>query len=565
MSTEIQTYNKISPVVRFQLPEFVREDHPTFIAFIKAYYEWMEESDPLIQSPQDLLYLDDLDRTFDAFVDEFKRQYLHCFPEQLAVRDGVPVDSRKLMKNIKQFYRAKGTEKSFELLFRILYDASVEFYYPKEDILRCSDGKWIVRKSIRTTTFQGSKLFQAIGKTVKQKNSSGSIVASGRVASVSQYQLGSYEINEMFLEGINGTFLSDLSIEFPDNNGDIVKELKVYPVIASISVGAAGSNYKIGDKVAFSGSQGIGADAEVESISSSGGVNTIKMINFGANYRSLPDVTITSETGTGFTGSAVTGGFCEYPGFYDNNDGKVSSNKRLQDNRYFQEYSYVLKAEVTIDRYRNAVRKLCHPAGMAFFGTVLIARCSEEDPNRYTSVANFYEPVIGHYLPYTNETYDDLPQWFTVGSASGPSAQGYGPTAHDPLLTGPNGSPNPVTDSIEFKISPDPLGDPDYDGPSADPWWIIYTHPNRLLDGEYAARIWEDDKDIVYPTADATGWHEWMETQAFKDRWYAEWDSGPTYQNIMLDFGNTSAFYKITIGDFLNMSVGYEFECGATF
>ena len=34
---------KISNLVRNQVPEFVREEYPTFVAFLQAYYEFLEQ------------------------------------------------------------------------------------------------------------------------------------------------------------------------------------------------------------------------------------------------------------------------------------------------------------------------------------------------------------------------------------------------------------------------------------------------------------------------------------------------------------------------------------------
>jgi hypothetical protein len=33
----------ISNLVNSQFPAFISQDHPTFVSFIEAYYEWMEE------------------------------------------------------------------------------------------------------------------------------------------------------------------------------------------------------------------------------------------------------------------------------------------------------------------------------------------------------------------------------------------------------------------------------------------------------------------------------------------------------------------------------------------
>ena len=32
-----------SPIIAHRLPEFVQTDHPTMVAFIQAYYEWLDQ------------------------------------------------------------------------------------------------------------------------------------------------------------------------------------------------------------------------------------------------------------------------------------------------------------------------------------------------------------------------------------------------------------------------------------------------------------------------------------------------------------------------------------------
>ena len=36
-------YQRVSVKVEGQLPDFVKQDHPTFVAFLEAYYEYMEQ------------------------------------------------------------------------------------------------------------------------------------------------------------------------------------------------------------------------------------------------------------------------------------------------------------------------------------------------------------------------------------------------------------------------------------------------------------------------------------------------------------------------------------------
>ena len=58
----------------------------------------------------------------------------------------------------------------------------------------------------------------------------------------------------------------------------------------------------------------------------------------------------------------------QYTGEFTNNKGFLSDDIYLQDNYYYQQYSYVIKSGLQIESYRNIVNKTVHPAGMIFFG-----------------------------------------------------------------------------------------------------------------------------------------------------------------------------------------------------
>jgi len=442
----------IHPLIPSQLPEFVRVDHPTLVAFLSAYYEWLDTQTDYLRSPMKLGSVIDIDKTLDQFVDAFKNEYLLNFPKTLAVSKdtNAPVDDRKLIKNIKAFYAAKGTEKTYEFLFRILYDTNVEFYYPKRDILRLSDGKWIAKRSIKTSALQGNSIFGAAGKNVIQRNGSGNVIASARVVDVTTYQVGSNNVAEFSLSGINGQFVSgNYGIEFTDANGVKRNELRVFSVVSSVNITNAGTNYKVGDSVVFTpaaGDTGLNASGTVQEVDvNTGAIKRIRIDNFGVNYNIAPSVTVQSFDGSGFVGTTTIGALAQYAGYYANNDSRLSTNKVLQDNHYYQNYSYVLLTEVTIDRYRDVLRRLLHPAGMGFFGSVLLKRCNYANIDKESSLIRYEVPLIGNYAPYTNNTYDDLSVWF--GTTAGDIA-GYVPRVHDSLITGATG--NPISFGIQY-------------------------------------------------------------------------------------------------------------------
>lgn len=80
-------------------------------------------------------------------------------------------------------------------------------------------------------------------------------------------------------------------------------------------------------------------------------------------------------------------------GRYLSNDGFVSDKKYIQDSRYYQNFSYVIKTGQTIDYWQDAVKKLLHPTGFAFFGQVLIQSLANK---RYSQIPpGFTDPQEG--------------------------------------------------------------------------------------------------------------------------------------------------------------------------
>jgi hypothetical protein len=72
------------------------------------------------------------------------------------------------------------------------------------------------------------------------------------------------------------------------------------------------------------------------------------------------------------TGSGKPSGFIVFPGRYVDTKGFLSWNNKLQDNYYYQEFSYVVRLTETVDKYKDIVKSLLHPAGTIMFGDYII-------------------------------------------------------------------------------------------------------------------------------------------------------------------------------------------------
>ena len=124
----------ISPLIENQFPSFYREEGTQFIAFVKAYYEWLETSGNVLDRARNLPNYRDIDTTLDEFIVHFKEKYLKNIQFDTAT------NKKLLVKNSLDLYRSKGTERSIDLFFKLVYGTSAEVIYPSDNILRLSDG-----------------------------------------------------------------------------------------------------------------------------------------------------------------------------------------------------------------------------------------------------------------------------------------------------------------------------------------------------------------------------------------------------------------------------------------
>jgi len=140
-----------SLLINRQVPEFVREEYPLFISFLEAYYEYLENKqgsqlNDLTTQSKLLKYASDVDHSISEFETSFFNTYADLLPRDVAV------NKEFLIKNVLPLYLAKGNEKSFKLLFRMLYNDEVDILLPKNNVLRASDGKWTIDNILKIET-----------------------------------------------------------------------------------------------------------------------------------------------------------------------------------------------------------------------------------------------------------------------------------------------------------------------------------------------------------------------------------------------------------------------------
>ena len=152
-----------------------------------------------VQNISELISYKDPDKVITRFLTEFRNEFLATLPEEL--QNGV--DKRKLIKNIKSLYQLKGTAEGHRIFFNLLFGQTSETIYPRDQILRVSDGQWGTKKIIRGIDVIGdtSKL---IGRTITGETSN----ATAIVENVFRYNFGANNVTEFVVDSdtIEGTF-----------------------------------------------------------------------------------------------------------------------------------------------------------------------------------------------------------------------------------------------------------------------------------------------------------------------------------------------------------------------
>ena len=332
---------KHTSVVARQLPEHIREDYPTFVAFVEAYYEYLQDQGV------DFSTIRDIDNTLESFVVQFKKELAYNLPN-------VVEDERFLLSRIKDQYLAKGSEASYKLLFKLLYGKNVQLAYPGRSMLIASDGRWnqeislfaqvdygdaddVVGKlvdiqtagrilrvlvdkkeqlvgevdrivkigksyEIASTGNAGDSFVTVVsnagiepGQLVTAPQNGGGIDVGAKVISVvgnivnlSKPNVGPVNSSLIFSNELYEFFL-DKKFFGVVKPGDLIKykdefQARIVPATRDLIVTQPGKNFKVGQVFELRSGAGTGALMKVTGVSNTGGIKYAEFIKFGLGY-----------------------------------------------------------------------------------------------------------------------------------------------------------------------------------------------------------------------------------------------------------------------------------------
>jgi len=141
---------KTSILINRQVPEFVRDEYPTFVTFLEAYYQFLEgtantgiSSNNLVSTAKTLRDIRDVDSSLAEFETNFYNTYATLIPLE------VQANKALLFKHLVPLYKAKGSDASFKLLFQLIFGVDIDLVLPKNNVLKASSSNWQVDNKLR--------------------------------------------------------------------------------------------------------------------------------------------------------------------------------------------------------------------------------------------------------------------------------------------------------------------------------------------------------------------------------------------------------------------------------
>lgn len=352
---------KISHLVERQFPAVYREEGENFIAFVKAYYEWLEQYDQAVGEARNLFQTRDIDTTNDEFLEHFRKKYFVGLPKSI---EG---NQRFLQKHILDLYRSKGSEEGTKLLFRLLYNEDIQIYIPSRDILKPSDGVWVEPRFIEVANNPRNYLYN--GKFITG-------VGSGATAYVDNYKriyIDGKIVHAFFVTNILGTFNVGEQIFCDGVDVQVATFILGSPVSLDVDFGTpeqpVGETFVSYESVGRNKIYGI----VEESYDITDGFINFVVQNGGTKYSALANISVT-------TGSNTTGSSAGFTGFTLTDTENFTYNTNIinfikyDDTKYFNPYYDVKSSndyiQLANSQFSNGdlVRYLCAPGNTAISG-----------------------------------------------------------------------------------------------------------------------------------------------------------------------------------------------------
>ena len=453
--------DKISELVNSQLPEFIRTDYSTFVAFLEYYYKFLEQDQGALELVQNARQYSDIDQTADSFVNYFITNYAKDLPYSLQINKPL------LIKKIKDLYSAKGSSLSIETLFRVLYDVSATTSHPYDFVMRPSDGKWSLRTSIRVQRTSGSAADIKDRFLNLTKNN---VQYAAEIVRIKTLTPDLFEI--FYNSAVDVPFEIDSIVSVSSSSGTIFTGM-VKPTTTGYTILSGGAGFRAGQIFNVSVFGAVDTLVRIIKVNEVGAIQSLRFLNYGYNFTEAVSISLTNALGVSARSKALStigGGFTDvfvmlsphtalsasryffsdyvedlsytgdilvtvssnqtltsvttagtenasdavisfsigavarYPGEYISTQGFISEpDVRLQDGNLYQPFAYQVSSELDIITFYDIVKKLVHQAGTNMFVNRIISTTADLSANVTVETRkNVFIQLNSYFVPTDN-------------------------------------------------------------------------------------------------------------------------------------------------------------------
>jgi len=123
-----------------------------------------------------------------------------------------------------------------------------------------------------------------------------------------------------------------------------------------------------------------------------GKIKTIRITNHGYGYQTRPTINLASSgNGRANAVAVMLSNLFQGAGRYQTTEGFLSSDQKLQNKDYYTTFSYVVRSQTELTKYKTILKDLVHPAGVALWGEYVVESDIPGDSSLSANVANTFQ------------------------------------------------------------------------------------------------------------------------------------------------------------------------------
>lgn len=270
---EFEQSNIESSRVDTLLPVQFAPNTETFRSFLKEYYEFLNQKESPSYVISRIIAEHDIDLVTDPlYLDKITYEVARGIP------DSPYVQKVFLLKRLIEYYNIRGSKESIQFFFRVFFNEAVDIYYPWDNVLIPSSGRWSFETKILLVPYQGEGELLT-GSQLQQFDGRGNSLAQVDVKNFVQKFYKEKIFYEVTLraETLSGALVSG----FPVISSDGKFRANLVRTMTDLRVTDSGQGYEIGDRVFIDGIGNVTFVGLVEKIGPNGEIQSVSIKSYG--------------------------------------------------------------------------------------------------------------------------------------------------------------------------------------------------------------------------------------------------------------------------------------------